>query len=39
MNSCSMGVYGELARYPVYIQRYYRIIKNGVLLDNLTILF
>ena len=28
MNSCSIGVYGELARYPLYIQRYYRIIKN-----------
>ena len=27
MNSCSIGVYGELARYPLYIQRYYRIIK------------
>ena len=27
MNSYSIGVYGELARYPLYIQRYYRIIK------------
>ena len=27
MNSCSIGVYGELARYALYIQRYYRIIK------------
>jgi len=27
MNSSSIGVYGELARYPLYIQRYYRIIK------------
>ena len=27
MNSCSIGVYGELARYPLYIQWYYRIIK------------
>ena len=27
MNSCFIGVYGELARYPLYIQRYYRIIK------------
>jgi len=27
MNSCSIGVYGELARYHLYIQRYHRIIK------------
>ena len=27
MNSCSIGVYGELARYPLYIQWYCRIIK------------
>jgi len=27
INSSSIGVYGELARYPLYIQRYYRIIK------------
>ena len=27
MYSCSIGVYGELARYHLYIQRYYRIIK------------
>ena len=26
MNSCSIGVYGELARYPLYIQRYYIMI-------------
>ena len=39
MNSCSIGVYGELARYPLYIQRYYRILNIGVLLDNLIILF
>ena len=24
MNSCSIGVYGEPARYPLYIQWYYR---------------
>ena len=27
MNSCYIGVYGVLARYPLYIKRYYRIIK------------
>ena len=27
MNSCSNGVYGELARYHLYIQRHYKIIK------------
>jgi hypothetical protein len=26
-NTCSAGVYGELGRYPLYIQRYVRIIK------------
>ena len=43
MNSCCIGVYGELARYPVYIKRYYRIIQywctlrqsNNIILINL----
>jgi len=43
INSCAIGVYGELARYPLYIQRYYRIIKywctlrqsNNIILNKL----
>ena len=27
LNASSAGIYGELSRYPLYIQRYYRIIK------------
>jgi len=41
MNSCSIGVYGELARYPLHIQRYYRIIKYWCTLrqsNNITLI-
>ena len=41
MNSCSIGVYGELARYPLHIQRFYRIIKYWCTLrqfNNITLI-
>ena len=41
-STCSAGVYGELARYPLYVMRYYRIINywgkvvssNNIILSN-----
>ena len=41
MYSCSIGVYGELARYPLHIQRYYKIIKYWCTLrqsNNITLI-
>ena len=39
MNSCSIGVYGELARYLCIFNVIIELSNIGVLLDNLTILF
>ena len=41
-STCTLGVYGNIGRYPLYIQRYVRIIKfwcHIVLLDNILVTY